>query len=371
MDCKLSLKASTMARVDFYVDKQPKQSKKDYNLRELVFEDEAKKVVINRETGLLESFIVNGKEYLSGGAFAPVMYDDIADPWGWYLRSIGSNPKPFALSENPLYDGLPSVNVTEDGELLTQVESHFECSRSFVNVTYKIYKDAPYIDVRLYVLWNENEKALKIKVPTCLKDAFLAQTAYGTESHETNGEEFATQRFVATKGTTDDVIALYNKDVYSSSVQDGTMYITLLRGVAYCAHPIEDRPLFDGKRVVEYVEQGKHEFFFRLAVNNEVEMEKLSEEFCDSQFALNAYPHGTEKELESGVILSNPNVVIKVLKKSKNGKHVVRLINNYHCAQACSIYIMGVKKELNFSPFEVKTLSFDGKECWEEERMIV
>lgn len=371
MVCKLSLKAFAMARVDFYIEKQPKQVKKDYNQHPLMFNDSAKKVVINRETGLLESFVVNGKEYLTGGAFVPVMYDDIADPWGWELRSIGKNPKSFVLSKNSLFGGLPSVNVTEDGELLTQVDSCFECSRSFVKVTYKIYKDAPYIDVRLYVLWNETEKALKIKVPTCLKDAFLAQTAYGTETHEMNCEEFATQRFVATKGTDEEVVALYNKDVYSTSMENGEMYITLLRGVAYCAHPIEDRPLFDGRRAVEYVEQGQHEFFFRLAVNKEVELERLAEEFGVSNFALNAYPHGIEKSLDSKLMISNPNIVLKVLKKSKNGKFVLRLFNNYSNIQACELAFGKEKTSLNFSPFEVKTLSFDGDTFKEEERMIV
>ena len=77
-----------------------------------------------------------GKELLSGGAFQPVMYEDNADPWGWYMEHIGENPVNFTLSDckKGPFENLINVNIIEDGDILTEVESFFECGASFVRI---------------------------------------------------------------------------------------------------------------------------------------------------------------------------------------------------------------------------------------------
>ena len=299
------------------------------------------------------------------------MYEDIADPWGWGLKKVGENPKPFSLSQNELFGDLRSVNVTEDGEILTEVECYFECGQSFVKLAYKIYKDLPYVDVNAYVLWNEREKALKLKIPTTQKSAFLGQTAFGMERLSLNGDECVAHRFVAMQGDDERVLAVYNKGTYSFANEDGAAYATLLRGVAYCAHPIDDRPLLPWERFVPYVEQGKHEFSFRMGVCELKELEKNAEEFCAPTFAVNAYPHGKETQLQGAVELNNANIALKALKKSKDGRFLFRLINNYDKEQKCVLQVQNMGKALRFTPYEVKTVSFDGEVLREESEMLI
>ena len=366
--CKIVVEPFTMAQVNYYVEKRP-LVKKDYNMRDLLFEDVCKKVVIGKDSGLIESLVVGGKEYLSGGAFLSVMFDDIADPWGWGLKRVGKNPVPFTLSKNEIFGNLKTVNIVEDGVVYTEVESYFERNNSFVKISYKIYKDLPYIDVDLYVLWNEKEKALKIKIPSVLKSGVSAQTAFGTEKFSQDGEEHVSHRFISINDEDENVLSLYNKNTYGFSTENGELFITLLRGVAYCAHPIEDRPLLPWERFVPYAEQSKHEFSFRLSVDKAVDCERNAAEFTASDFTINAYPHG-DGDISFGQIYSdNPNIVLKAFKKSENGGYVLRLINNYSESQRCAFRIIDNKIDLKFSPYEVKTLFFNGKTLTESEKL--
>lgn len=367
--CKIEVEPFTMAKIDFYIEKKPLVII-NLNERNFIFEDKFKKVIIGKDSGLMENFVVDGKEYLTSGAFLPVMCDDIADPWGWGLKRIGENSVPFSLSKNAIFGDLRSVNITEDGDIYTEVESYFEYGNSFVKISYKIYKNLPYVDVGLYVLWNEKEKALQIKIPSILDRDVLVQTAFGTEKFKQDGEEHVSHRFISLKDEDENVLSLYNKNIYSFSAVNGELNITLLRGVAYCAHPIEDRPLLPWKRFVPYVEQGKHEFSFRLSVNKEIENERQAEEFISPHFSVNAYPHG-DSDLCFGQIYSdNPNIVLKSFKKSENGEFVLRLINNYFEKQICVFRINDKKINLKFSPFEVKTLLFNGKKLDERDEFI-
>lgn len=69
-----------------------------------------------------------------------------------------------------------NVNVIENGDVLTEVESFFEGNSSFVRISYKMYRDMPYTDIRVDVLWNEQQKALKIKRIFLVAD-FAGQSA--------------------------------------------------------------------------------------------------------------------------------------------------------------------------------------------------
>ena len=72
---------------------------KTEHVGDVVFEDSCKKVVISKETGLIESYVVDGKEYVSGKAFCPELYEDNADPWGWTFDIIGKNPVQAVLDD--------------------------------------------------------------------------------------------------------------------------------------------------------------------------------------------------------------------------------------------------------------------------------
>lgn len=365
---RIKMRPFALERVDVRFSAKPKSGFTDEG-KDIVYEDSCKSLRIGRDTGLLESYRVNGKELLSDGAFQPAMYEDNADPWGWDLIKVGSNPIDFSLAKGDKgpFNGRPAVRVVEDGAVLTEVESLFECGSSFVKVSYKIYRDLPYVDVSYYVLWNEQEKALKIKIPTAIDDGFFGQIMYGEENFHSDGTEYVAQRFIGKKDG-ENAICLHNKGVYSFASEGGTLFATLLRGAAYCAHPIEDRPILWRDRFTPYIEQGRHEFGFRFGYYPSSELENRAQEFVDDIPSLNFFPHGDGRDFANGVNISNKAIALSAL--YKDGDHYCfRLFNNNEACQDCSFEVFGAKGHAHFGKFEVKTFVFkDGqieeKDIW-------
>ena len=99
------------------------------------------------DSGCLTSFIADGKEYLCGRAFAPVIYEDNEDPWGWYMDTVGKN---YRYAHPRI-----SLRVVERGSILTTVESIYDTGRSEVRVAYRLYPDRDFVDVTVNVTWSD------------------------------------------------------------------------------------------------------------------------------------------------------------------------------------------------------------------------
>lgn len=357
--CELSPFGVT--RVDFRVKTEPKHEKKLPAKQDILVTDSVKAVRISGETGLLESFRYKGKELLSGGAFLPVMLDDNADPWGWYMDRIGTEEVPFRLSEcaKGPFEGLKNVHVIESGEVLTEVESFFEAGASFVRLSYKIYRDLPMIDVAVDVLWNEQQKALKIKIPAAVSGAFFGQIPFGTDTFEKDGREITAHRFVGLQDG-ENALMLYNNCTYGFSAEGETLYATLLRGAAYCAHPIDERPLLNHDGFVPTIEQGRHHFSFRLSYDKRCEAENLAQEFACAPYSLNFFPHGSGTAQQNILTIDNRAVSVSAFYKDEDG-YILRLVNNNATGNSAKLALAGKAFDVLFTPYEAKTFRFDGK----------
>ena len=366
---RCQLPAMGEARVDFKVEVEPKRFLAPTTGEEIVFSDSIKTIRISRKTGLMESYIVNGKEMLSGGAFRPVMYEDNADPWGWDMGCIGKNPADFVLCDGSTgpFEKLINVNVIEDGDVLTEVESFFRCGASYVRISYKMYKDLPYTDIKADVFWNEQQKALKLKIPTAVDGQFIGQIPFGTDEFQKDGREINAHRFVGMQDG-ENVLTLYNNCTYGFCAEGNTLYATLLRGAAYCAHPIDDRILIDPDRFTPAIEQGRHSFSFRLSWDKAEMLENNAQEFVNIPFSLNFFPHGDGNPAKPVLEINNPAVSLSSFYQV-DSKYVLRLVNNHGACSKVEITLCGKRFNQSFSPFEVKTLLYDGSslvemDCW-------
>ena len=351
-----------ITRLDLTAEVAPKIPEPVQPEGDFVYEDACKRIRINKRTGLMESCLINGKELLTAGAFEPIMYDDNPDPWGWYMDVIGKSPKPFVLSDckSGVFRGLENVKIIEAGAVLTQVESFFELEKSFVRVAYKIYKDLPYIDVDIHAYWNEKEKALKVKIPTAINGEFFGQVPFGQEAFEKNGKEVPMQRFTAIDDG-ENAFAIYNDCTYSFVHDGDAIYATLLRGVAYCAHPIDDRPILERNIYIPYVEQGRHTFRFRMAYEKKEGLENGAQNFVNTQLPLNFFPHGKGRDHTPFIALDNQAISLVALYE-EGGHYVLRLLNNNAMAQNAYLMVDNERFLLRFGKFEAKTYEYsDGR----------
>lgn len=313
------------------------------------------------ETGALSSLKADGKEYLAGAAFRPVVYEDNADPWGWHMKTVGKNLK---YAEPKI-----KLRTIEKGALLTETESYYDTGRSDVRVSYKLYKDFDYIDLTVNAYWNDPGKGLKLEIPLAELGKFIGQTAFGTQTYTENLEE-CSQRFVAVE-MGDKVLAVLKDGTYGCSVEDGKLYIDLLNGSVYCAHPIGMLPIIDPDIFNKYIELGRHEFKLRLMVCDREQLEAEALKFTQQPYALNFYPHGEGKAHETApVVISDENVTLSCFRKTDDDTFMIRVFHNFVGEKTCQVSVFGETLDLSFGKYEVKTLLFKDGKLTEHDSML-
>lgn len=371
-----SLKPFETARFSIYTKMVPFAQPPERDC--VIDEIENKYIEIDKNTGLLKSFRLHGKEYISNG-FLPVMFDDNEDPWAMASREhkegMGTNRQPFEPMRKPhgIFKGLKQVETIEDGEIYLGVESFFEKDDSKVRVEYKIYKNNPYIDVNVTVFWNEANKMLKLEIPVCPEGQYIGQGAFGTENLYMDGRECVSQRFSAVKMNDGKCLAVIKNCCYGSSFKEGTISLSMIRGACYCAHPIGSRPIIPTDRFIKRIDQGERTFGFRIAVCEEQELERLAQEYSQKVYALNVFPiENNTISADFKIIIDNKDIVLAAMKKSETREgYVLRLVNNSETAAVAALELNKCKIALTFGKYEVKTVLFKGEILTELQEMII
>ena len=319
------------------------------------------KASFDAETGTIKEYAKDGVNYLGAGAFLPVVYDDNADPWGWHMEKVGKNYR-YA-------DCKTSLRVVEKGELLTTLESIYDTGKSDIRVAYKIYKDKGYIDIIVNAYWNDEGKGLKLEIPVAEIEKFIGQTSFGTQIYTLEREE-CSHRFVGVK-IGDKILSVFKDGTYGCSIENGKLYINLLNGSVYCAHPVGNLPIIDDKRFNKYIDLGRHEFRMRLDICDEDMLESLSQAFIQTPYALNFYPHGNGTKKETApVVISDDSVTLSCFRMTDEDTYMIRLINNSNEKKSCDCSVMGKSISLDFGVYEVKTLILKNGELREQYSML-
>ncbi|MBO6263387.1 MAG: alpha-mannosidase [Clostridia bacterium] len=353
-----TLKPMSLTRFSAYVTFEP--VKKDGKKEQFVFDNDRKHVEIDKNTGLLKSYKIDGKEYLTG-EMKLVMMDDNADPWAmgtFQLTGVGDNEEKFSLDETPggVFEGMKSVQVIENGDIYLGIEAFFKCRSTRARIGYKIYKNSAAIDVDVNLFMGDVNKVVKLKIPT-EGEEFFGQTAFGEDELFKDGKENVSHRYVALfEG--EKAFAVINNCTYGSSYKGGNMYIPLTRGVTYCAHPIPNRTLIPGDRFTKKMDQGENDFSFRILAAKQPVLGRLAMRFNQKPYVLNAFPLKAEADgIVADVEISDVAITVEAFKKIDGEEgYVLHLLNNMRGEKRVSVRIFGKKAQLQFLPFEIKTL---------------
>lgn len=371
MAYRCHLEPLNISRIDLVVEKRPKTYKQELN-GDYLFANNHIKVRINSKTGLLDSYIVDGKELLNGGAFLPVLSVSTENPWGHDLDKTTTSKVPFELSKcnDGLTRDLKQMKVVEDGNLYTKIQSVFEKDKSVVILTYCIYKEENYIDVNAIIFFNAKDRAIEFKIPASFDGKHFGQVAYGTEYFPKDNCDKPTHRFVGFEGDNNKALVVYNDSLYCSIAENNDLYLLALNGAAYCAHLVPTRPLVKEKdRYVPYIEQGRHEFNFRLSYDNMESLERKCDEYLNVPYGYNFYPHGDGKLVENLVSISNKNIALKAFYR-EDDHYLLRFINNQNGSANTTLKVKNLNIELCFSKYEVKTVVYDLKTLYERKNFI-
>ena len=375
------LKPLSLTRFSIYMEAKAIEEPVYETESNIVVDLPGKYVEIDRRTGLMTSYKIEGQEYIDsakGGAFCPVFYQDNPDPWGmedFQLKKVGWDPVKFELMKEPdgPFTGMKPVQVIEDGEIYLGVECFFICENTRVRVEYDIYKQNPAVDIKVDVFMNDMNRLLRLAIPTTLQGSYFGQTMFGSEPLYMDGRECVAQRFVALESKDDHCLALLNCGTYGSTCLDGMISMSLQRGVSYCAHPINDRPIIPQNKFVKKVDMGERNYSFRLTTAHIRSLERLTVEFNMPPYACNVFPVDTGRTVpELRLEIQNKDIVLVTMKKAQECEgYVLRLLNNSAQPAETVVECGGTSISLAFGRYEVKTIIYANQQLTEQNRLMI
>jgi len=272
-----------------------------------------------------------------------------------------------------VFEGMKSVQVVEDGEIYLGVEAFFELDSSRARILYKIYKNNDDVDIDVTLFMGDINKIIKLKVPLALEGELIGQAPFGTDILFTDGCENVAGRFVALDAG-EKCIALLNKGVYGSHYENGSLYMSLVRGVTYCAHPIGQRELVPLDRFTKKIDQGENSYSFRLSATKRKYLERRAQEFNEKPYGLNIFPIPTEigGNKSFDVAVGGDTVTVDTIKKGHGRDNVIfRLVNNTPNSTESYISVNGHTLPLSFGKYEVKTVVYEDGTLTEHYEMLV
>jgi alpha-mannosidase len=360
------------------IDKKPSILKIIKNGK-IVFDNSQLKIVINAKTGFIDSFKVDGIDFVGKGAFCPVVLKDNEDPWRMdgvqFEREIGrfrlldkNAGTKFSGFENEVK--LDSVRVIEDGDVRTVVEAVLGFEESFICQRYKLPKTGTQFEIETRVYWNQKNRLLKLLIPmTDAGSEYFGQTAFGTQQLPSNGNEAVAQKWVAVVNKKNGkCFTCINDGVYGSDFSGRNLRLTLLRSPAFSGHPEGDNEVVASGRFTERMDQGER--LFRFWINGGTVAERLkkiaSESLAKNEkpFALSFFPNGAGKMPKPFASLNKEFIEISAIKKAEsNNDWIIRLFNSTNRKQLAKLKltVLGISRNLSFGPYEIKTLRANSK----------
>jgi alpha-mannosidase len=186
---------------------------------------------VDRKTGLVTSLRAGlSGEALAGPLLEPLVVEDTADSWGTgrsRYRKIAGRFRPA---------GRPSV--IEQGPVRTVTRSILVHKNSRIVMDAVSYPRWPVLEFRFRVVWNEERRRLKLRVPTALVDAaVLGEVLGGAIRRPSDGEEHVHGRWLVIEGKSGRkvvAVGVASSGQHGFDFLDGELRLSVLRSSAYC-----------------------------------------------------------------------------------------------------------------------------------------
>jgi len=317
---------------------------------------------INRKTGLLDLYEVDGKTYIKNSGRLEVFKDD-EDPWGMLVSGFPEFEGYFKLlsdAEANSFRGypdetLPNVAVIEDGEVRTKIQAIFGYARNIAVVEYTIPKNNTYIDVDITMFSNTPYKMIKYTINTELNGTPYGETAFGSEPlFEGLEKESVFHKWCGIKEE-NDALYVINNGTYGGSFSNDTISLSLLRTPLYSGHPIGERQRAPHDRYLNHIDMGERQYSFRITNCNDIN--RQAQIFNEKPQLLSFFPSGNGKKVSPSVELESSSVILSSIKQV-NGKYIFTLYNTSDDEVKTKLTISALDKTLDivFGKHELKTI---------------
>jgi alpha-mannosidase len=379
-----TLQPMRMNRFDCAFTKAPKRPAPETreDAEYMYLENDRVCVRISKTTGYIDSYVLDGREMLSAPCALHVVADD-SDPWGMCVHAFPDRIGTFrslTAQETAEWFGLSrpleAVHCIESGAVRTTVEAALGYGRSRAVLRYTLSHTDASLRVDIHVHWCETQKMLKFAVPAALEDArCFGEVAYGEEAFSQDGLEHCAQKYVRLENS-ETALSVLTDSTYGFSAEDSTLYMTLLRSAAYCAHPIGDRERIPQDRRTPHMEQGERDCAFVLfggdadTVRRQTPRRAQRMNACFP--ALSFYPPQGGKPDATVFTLDGDDMLQTAFKRAEDGDgYVLRLFNPFDRTARTVLRsdVFSLCEPLELTPFEIRTLRLQSGKCTETDLM--
>ncbi|MBR5500843.1 MAG: hypothetical protein IKV74_04875, partial [Clostridia bacterium] len=370
-----TLKPMQMNRFDCYYDELPTKPVPQADREDadaFYLESDCASCVVSKTTGALVSYKVGGVELLSGESCVLHVVEDNCDPWEMSHVSFEKRMGTFTLmspEDGSVYSGvlapIPSVRCIESGPVRVVIEAVLSYGHSRAVVRYTMPRKGAGLGIDVRVSWAEIQRMLKMEIQGRLPGGrCLGEAEFGLEDLPINGRENVSLRYLRLENDTCGLL-LANNGIYGSSceaTESGlTLYATLLRSAAYCAHPVGTPDIIAQDRFTPHMEQGERQYSFVLLGGTpsavEASASVASGLLNDPPMALSFYPPSDGTRPTCPVTVSGP-VELSCFKVAEDGEgYILRFYNPSavpvrFCVDAPAF---GVRTELEIGKFSADT----------------
>lgn len=345
--------------------------------KKLVLQSDPGEVVINTETGLVESYRVNGVDFLKPDSFRSLVIEDYPDPWGMKVRAFRNVKGHFSLmskEDSAKFAGVSSpelepVRVIEEGPIRTVVEALFKYNHSSICQRYMIPKKGSEFEVEIRVFWNEKDKMLKLSVPAIFqKGGCKGQVAYGVEEYSRLGEELVAQKWIGVFSTDKkNALTVINSGTHGFDFAEGEIRLSLLRSAAYAAHPVEGEPhIVPQDRFESRIDQGERIFHFWVNGGSYVtRFSRIDRDALvknETPMVLSCFPSGRGERPFPGILLSEESILVTTTKMAEEKNWlIVRLFEptGEGGKTLVTLPFLDLSFDVSINGFEIKTMAVD------------
>jgi len=345
----------------FTILKKDSLPQKEYDEKFISVSNERMNVVINRDTGLIDLYEIDGKRYIENSGKIEV-YKDNEDPWGMKVDSFKEYEGSFKLmsdKEANDFTGYPeenfsNVRVIEDGPVRMKVQAIFKYKRSVAVVEYTLPKNGVYIDVEVLMYSNEPNKMIKYTLDTKLNGTPHGETVFGYEKLPHDETEAVYHKWCGIKDG-DNNLYVVNRGIYGGSFTNSTIKLSLLRTPIYAAHPIAERQIAPHDRFIKHIDMGERNFSFRITTEPNIARE--AQIYNEEPQLLSLFPSGDGSKSSSVIAIDNPHIILSSFKK-KNNKYELTLFNSSPRENTAEISLLKYNKniKIEFKKYEIKQI---------------
>lgn len=369
----------SMNRFDIHfnvIEKRPEPSLRPERDGKLYVETARGRVVINCRTGYVDSYVVDGKEYLKPGAFAVNVHTDafncwegkgaldVYEPTGKFHLMTPGQATDFAGVKGGT---VQPVRVTDEGEVNVAVEADFVYNNSRLMVRYMINKATGALEVEMRLFYAESEKRLKLWIPTTLTEGeHIGQTIFGREVLRRSYADVVSQYWQAVADS-ESALTVIDDGVYGSNYYDGNLAVTLVRSAGYGAGNSAWGEPFHELMYQPRMDQGERIFRFRIMAGTRTEMLSIADReavmFNQKAYPLAFCPSGNGEKPKALVSVDKENITLSCFKQSEReaSAYIIRLFEAQGIGTTAHVEIpvYGLALDVSFKPFEIKTFKIE------------